>query len=231
MWLIMLILLVALIGVFWKRREIGASANPIMAVLAVVTILVSLSSLFGGRRSGAVQVEADFYRAVGAKIGQALAADFPEGGTVLVLHAGRINATFNKMTSAYLEGMKKGFGPVAFQIVEEGPSPDNPDSLILMEHAIPPTVVTQRMQQLGGLKAVVSFIGPPEAVGPRPANWPAFYVGGQVDTEQAERLLNMGWVKAAVCYRENVDWNAQPPRRASDDEIFNIRYVLRRAGS
>ncbi len=229
MWWILLILLVTLVGVFLKRRELGESANSILMALVVVTLIVSFYSLFRGRQPARVQLQPDFYVAAGAKIGEAVAADLPQGGPVLVLHLGRMNDTLRETSAAYLDGLKKGFGAVAFKIIEDGPtSADDADTMLMMENALPLDVLARYVEKAGPVQAVISIVGPPQLTGPRPANFPPLYLIGSVDKAMADDLIRAGLVRGAVVFRDDADWKAEPKRGMSLDEIFKLRYELRR---
>ncbi len=227
---ILLILLAALIGVFWKRRELGESANFILLALVVLTLIVSFYSLFRGQRPPKAKLQPEFYTAAGFKIGEAIAADLPQGGTVLVLHAGKLNEMLGKISNAYLEGMKKGFGAVSFKMVEDGPSSQNQsDEAIMIDSAIPLDDLQRFIARAGKVDALVSLLGPPQIFGQRPVNLPPIYLIGQVDDARADGLLRAGIIRAAICYKDNADWKAEPAPGMSLDDIFNLRYVLRRA--
>ena len=229
MWWVLLILLVALVGVFWKRQELGDKANPILAALVVIALVVAIMSLSRGRGRRQVKLEPDFYAAAGEKLGAAIAADIPGGGTVLVIHAGRMNDVYSKVAAAHIEGLKKGFGNVPFQVVEEGPRPeDEADTVILMEGALPLNVLQRYLAKVGEVAAVVSMVGAPEVVGRPPAGLPPIYLLGQVDPAMADELLRTGTIRGAVCYKDDADWKTPPRSDMSLDEIFNLRYVLLR---
>jgi hypothetical protein len=230
LWLIMIVLLAALVGAYWKRSELGDRASPVLYTLVVLTLVVSVYSLVARSRPPKVKILTDYHLAAGFKLGEAVAAALPAGGKVVVLHTGTAGETIQKVVNAQLEGLKKGFGATPITVVEAGPKTDaDTEALYMMEAQVPIELFAKFVNEAPDAKAVVSLLGPPD-FGRRAATpLPPLFLLGMIDAPTADDFIRAGLIKAAVCYKDDADWKAEPQRGMSLDEVFNLRYVLRSA--
>jgi len=232
MQILLVILLIALGIVFWKRETLGSRANPLMGGLVALSLLFVVLSITRSSGQGSSPVKAakgqlPFLTAAGAKLGQTIAAALPDGGKVVVIHNGAAGDVSAMVNQARIEGLKKGFGQAKIEIVEAGPKSEADfEAIFAMESEMPLDLYMKYLEAAPDAKAVVSMIGPPRFGRAPPRPLPPLYLLEGVDRQLAEDLLRSGAIAGAVVAKDDADWKAPATGAMSDDEIFNLRYQL-----
>lgn len=231
MQIVLVILLIALGWVFWKRETLGNRANPLMGGLVVLSLLFVVLSITRSSGQGSSPIKAakgqlPFFTAAAVKLGQAIATALPDGGKIVVIHNGGAGDVSGMINQARIEGLKKGFGAAKIEIIEAGPRTEEEfEAIFALESEMPMDLYVKYLDAAPDAKAVVSMIGPPRNVrAPRPL--PPLYLLEMVDRQMAEDLLRAGAIAGAVVQKEDADWKAQAASGMSDDDIFNLRYQL-----
>jgi hypothetical protein len=225
MWILLFVLLVTLCVAFWKRRELGPLAKPVLIGLVAVALLTSIFQIRTGSRAPQIHVQTDFHVAAGMKLGQAVAAALPEGGTVVVLHSGANRSVLKQIIPARIKGLKKGFGTTNIQLVEVEPRTQAEQNALLsmdMDVQIPGEQFRQDIQRVPDAKAVISMLGAPS--GPKSPQ-PLFLLGS-VSREEVQDLLRNGAIQGAVFYQDEADWSTEPQPGMSLEDIFDLRYEI-----
>lgn len=227
---ILALLLVGIVVAYVKRGQLGEKANLVLGILVALALLgVVVRAVSGGGKKSAAAVVSEqiaFYRVAGAKLGAAIAAAHPGGGTVLVLRGAETVEDLKKIAQARLEGLKQGLGS-GYRVVEATP-PEEPGSeeMYSIEMILPMRLFLKMVETAPDAKAVVSLLGAPAfARGPLP-KYPPLYLFEMVDPGMAKDLMGAGAIWGAVLFKDDADWKAKPRRDMSDDEIFNLRYTL-----
>ncbi len=225
---ILILLLAGIVVAYIKRAQLGDKANAVLGVLVALALLAVAARVFSGdgRKSvsAAVSEQVAFYRSAGAKLGAAVAAAHPGGGTVLVLRGADEPDAMKKITQSRLDGLKQGLGS-GYRLAEATP-PSGDDSMFAAEMMLPMNVFLKMVETVPDAKAVVSLLGPPALARGAAAKYPPLYLLEMVDPSMAADLLKAGAIRGAVVYKDDADWKAKPQRGMSDDEIFNVRYRL-----
>ncbi len=230
MQILLIILLIALGLVFWKREALGRRANPLMGGLVALSLLFVVLTITRSSGQGSAHVKAakgqlPFFTAAGAKLGQAIAAALPDGGKVVVIHNGAAGDVSAMVNQARIEGLKKGFGAAKIEVVEAGPKTEADfEAIFALESEMPMDVYVKYLDAAPDAKAVVSTIGPPRIGRAPPRPLPPLYLLETVDRQTAEALLRAGAIAGAVVQKDDADWKTQADSVKSDEELFNLRY-------
>ena len=229
--LLMLLVLLALIGVFIRRKQLGPSANPLLVFLVVVAVVVGLAQalLSGPRRPPSLAAVKELMDTVGYKLGQAVALACPAGGDVVVFAAVEPGSSFKEQADRQLAGLKRGFGKTPLRIAEVAPNavrggPQgwlmvSPDPRLLSQ------VLQEQLQRHPQAVAAVSFVGLPDGnPAAAPSNLPPLFVLSMLDAQYSQAWLQSGQLRAAVVRKAGSDWTAKP--QGSPDEVFNQRFIL-----
>ena len=238
---LMILLLAAMIYVYVKRSTAPDVMTPLLYGLVAVTILLSIGRLFRARPAARVQtaiaIQESFEEASAYMLGRTVAEDVPSGSTVLLIHAPMNQPALRERTEGMVGAFREGIGRTEMTLRLDAPVFDlgDEEELMLMEEIALSGAELQRMlQEAGDVEAVVSLIGTPFFRRPPPAGSvpPIYVMGGGDDPEgDIEIALERGLIRAAVSSRQDpdVDWEAMPRRGMSREDVFNLRFRIRRA--
>jgi hypothetical protein len=233
-------LLLAIVGIalalsLAMRRRNPALFNLLTVGFAVLTIglvivMVTRDQL-GGQNipPGYIRME----EGLGYVLGQAIAKDFPGGGSVIVLQLPTTSSKPNPVSEARLKGLKEGFGKSKLTIAAVEPTKTRLDDFYRIydpDGGIPARFFNEMLSTYGTSVAFVSFMGLPDM---QPTDVkgtiPALYAQDHRAEELMKPWMDRNILKAVVAYRQDADGAAVPGPRASLEEAFAMRYLLHRA--
>lgn len=198
-------------------------------VLAVAGLLVASFALAARFRTPekAAQARMDQSEEIGGyMMGKRLAADFPGGGTLLVLRRPPLNKGKDEQSAARLRGLQQGVGKVAFTYVEIGSDPiglgsDRPGFPIYPETTLA-REAADRCAKDPKIVAVVSlmpWMPPAPEAGTKTAPWYGFD-GGPV--QQNATYLSRGFAKLIFTYRDLTAVPSIHPSKMTDEQVFKF---------
>lgn len=239
---LMILLLAAVIYVYVKRSTAPDVMTPLLYGLVAVIIVLSIGRLFrtsrpAARIQTAIAIQESFEQASAYMLGRTVAEDLPGGSTVLLVHGASNQPMLQARADGMVKAFREGFGRSDVTIHLDTPvfEVDEEEEEMFMEEIFLSGAELQRMlQEAGDVDGVVSLIGPPFYRRPPPpgALPPIYVMGGGGDPEgDIEVALERGLIRAGVSFRDDpdVDWAAMPRRGMSREDVFNLRFRIRRA--
>jgi|GEM_PF-2600993 len=232
MTIILILLIIAVIGVYLNRSRIQPAPMIIGGLLGLLIVVVIIQFLRTFSTSTASERAAyeTFEQAAAYTLGQAVAEDIPAGATVLVLREGLISehATrhFDQLVEALRDGLNQDY---TIEIAGPGATDhDNPDA-----PPMGPAGFMEYLSRFPDTSAVVLFhYGDYPRQANNLNNIPPLYVMDDTELDPIPSSLEPGVIKARIITREDgVDWDARPRRSMSPEEIFQMRYLLLRPAS
>lgn len=243
--ILLVLLLIAIVVVFIQRKKAPQTTTPVLYGLVVLILLVSFVRLFGSCSGGssssseALSLMEQFNQAACYRLGQAVAKEIPAGSALLVIHEDDTHEAMKERVENMVSALKEGLG-ASYTLYLEGPRLEEPSRATENEEMVEPlaemslreSVLMGHLSSHPNVKAVISFLGIPYFRNPPPAGAiPPLYVMGGMEEEQTQKFLRRGVVRAAVMYKTSgVDFSQRPSRSMSHEEVFNMRFELRRPG-
>ena len=227
--LVMLAILAAL-----RKKAPQPITVAIYALLAVFIVVQGMILARGCRGPGSLYIPS-FNEVAGKALGAVIAEAVPGAGTVVVLLQGGAQgpegaegAGFSEIQQAQLAGLRAAFQDTSLTVVAIPVEPEMEGLIALM--AAGPAITEQQfyglLLQEPDAVAAISCIGmPPLASQPR-SDVPPLYLLEVLQEPEGRHFVEQGLAQGGVFLRSGTDWTLKPKRGMSDDEIFEMRYVL-----
>ena len=216
---VLVFLVLSLVASLLIRRKAPAIGTPLVALLVAATLVAVTLKIVRSMRASLVPAsQLDIVASAALKLGQAVAEDIPGGGAVIVVHAPVEAPLQQEMLGAQMSALRRGLGS-GFSVEASAFVPVESDA----PPSIPPLAgeaVRRALETKPDAVAVVSLAGSVSFGRDPPAAVPPLYLFGGGASAAGTA------VRAVVATREDADWKAEPPPRASPDEIFALRYEL-----
>lgn len=227
MWISLIGAVVLLVLAAVARRH-SAGLGTVLAVAGLLAASFALAARFRTPEKVA-QARMDQAEEIGGvMLGRRLAADFPSGGTLLVLRRPPLNRAKDEQSAARLRGLQQGVGKVPFTYVEIGSDPiglgsDRPGFQIFPETALAREAVARcaKDPKIVAIVSLMPWLPPPPEAGTKTAPWYAFD-GGPV--QQNVTYLSRGFAKVVYVNNPLTAPSSVHPSKMSDEQVF--KYVF-----
>lgn len=226
--LILILLLVALVAVFVKRKTLPGEGKPIIYALVVIIILAQVPRWIHSVAPKRTKPDYRFTEAAAEQLGRCMSERVKQDGDILVMASPVYTESAQDRLSKQIKALKKGWGHRAFQVVGVDLKPKMPDTPMMDTPFISLEQLVGKWKQHPQAIAIVMLSVMPYFAPnvPLPENLPPLYVFEQSMEPSLRSLMEDGYLDAGIFYGEHVDWRAKPERRASAEDIFNMRYQL-----
>ena len=231
MYWFLLLLAVALILV-WRVQRRNPEAGRLLGIaLAVVAIAAGGFQLIRQARGARPGNWTSREELGGLVLGRRVAADFPQGGSLLVLRLPPAAPDTKESSACRLRGLRQALKGAAWKIVQLGPEQPDATSADPGVNVVPaaklPAEIAARCAKDPDTRAVVSLLGELPDLAAAGAGLPPCYAfdAGR-SPEIAQQLLQQGRLKALVRYR---GFGPPPPAASSfpsEDELFRRDFEL-----
>lgn len=233
--LLLLPLLLILTLVCARLLRAHPLGRPVTAGLALLTAVLALWSVFLPRRF-TVNTQVHMMEAVADTMAQALAADFPEGGTVLVAVWKDFNDTFDRFNEGFLDEFRGHSVMKPFTLVEVSPPPEANEEVNYLRvlNGFPISQYREWAATEPAAVALVSLVGLPNGFRAAQAKGlPPLYVANAehlgmsgFGSDEESVAAYHGAVALLIRARPMTAPDALPPRMASPRERFDWGYEV-----
>jgi len=224
------ILALVLLGALYFKKSYPGPCNLLLIILSVLILAVSIHRFLRSEGDALIAQEAHFGSALGAVLGKAIAADFPDGAVVAIIQPAPVAWADREIVyHSTVRAMKRVLAGDAYSVhILQQASP--PDGEPLVSEYLSEKEFRALLAQVPGVNAVVlQYIVFEPASQSQSADFPPIYIIAGAEAGIRERLMNEGYVRAMADYRAEADLSTQPARGMTDEDIFNLRFELIRS--
>jgi hypothetical protein len=190
--------------------------------ITLITWTLLAAALAGCSQGPTPKAIKSFPAAAGRALGEAAMQELPEGVHVLVIGRWEADQERHPLAHAFAEAFDERLQQTSGHVSVVNIPVFEDEEYVSHVHPGKLAAVLEAHEDVGGL--VFFSVSPMRAS----KDWPPVFMMTPPDCRQEEDPLP-SYARAVVCYRDGIDWTAQPDARASAEELFQQRYVLRRA--
>lgn len=221
MFFLILLLLAGIVGSFFVKGVDAKTAGLIRLILCIFLVALSVGRCKSSQVASGTELTMDRRWLVGWKLGGVLAADFPDGGQVVVVQMNEISDAIREYNDSEVEGFMNGAGGVTFELTTlrgEGGPGGNPMN-------VSTDTLKAMLSHASNSVAVVSFVNLPLSRMAR-IKLPPTYVFDPMGSMYWQKALDAGQIKAAI-YPVMPEGKPPPTRvTGNPSERFDEMYKL-----
>ena len=229
--ILLILILIGLIALLALRKQAPRpAAAGIFVLVALLFIVLGNATIRGCGSSGPVVIPG-FHEVAGKLLGERLAQEYPDGGTVLVLMDGTLappGEEYSEPQEARIKGFRDAFTGTSMILEAMMIQPEGDPAMSLA--AAGPPISHQRffelLEERSDATAVISCMGVPPLVTQTDIDRAPLYVLEAIHEDEGRRLIQDELIEGGVFVRPGADWSRKPSGRMSDEEILGMRYVL-----
>ena len=224
MYLIPVILLIVVAGMWVTRKQLPPAAARTAAILVTLVAVIWAIGLLRPHHGGSAGTAEVFDQACGFRAGQWIAERSPGPGQVVFLDSPLVRKGDDARRAAQLDGLREALEGTSLEVqVVELTSQDMADTL--GGDALPISLIADAAARSDPCAAVVLAQGVPVSDGQRRTDaLPPVIALSDPDPPLRQHAMRLGLLSAVATLLPGADRQAEPSRGATLDEVFALRY-------